>query len=118
MLIGERVHELLKEQGKLQKDLAEYLNTRPSTVNGWKQGNRTPSTEMLLPICEFLGVSIEYLITGRESEDAKIHLSNDDSEWLSIIHKLPQSAQLEFKAEMKGYLKAYHDKINDLQKRG
>jgi len=117
LLIGERVHKLLLEQGKMQKDLADYLNTRPSTVNGWKQGNRTPSTEMLIPISEFLGVSVEYLITGKESERKEIILSDEDSEWLTIIHKLPRSAQTEFKAEMKGYLKAYYEKINGLNRK-
>ena len=32
-------------------------------------------------------------------------ISKEDSEWLVLIHQLPDDAQLEFKGELKGYIK-------------
>ena len=114
MRIGERVHNLLEETGKKQKDLAEFLGTGASTVHGWKLGNRNPSSEMLLPICEFFEISLEYLLTGKEVEKTGTSsLSKEDAEWLDLIHKLPYDAQAEFRAEMKGYLKAYYKTISE-----
>lgn len=69
MTIGNRVLYLLKKNGLKQKDLAEYIGTKPSTVNGWKQENRNPSSNLIIPICEFLNISIIYLLTGIEENN-------------------------------------------------
>lgn len=47
--------------------MAAFLNTRSSTVHGWAQ-SRSPSAEYILPICEFLGVTPEYLLSGKDPE--------------------------------------------------
>lgn len=67
MTIGNRVIYLLKQKKLKQKDLAEYLGTKPSTVNGWNQENKNPSSNLIIPICKFLDVPIAYLLTGDES---------------------------------------------------
>lgn len=108
MTIGNRVLEILNKKGLKQKDLAIYLGTKPSTVNGWKEPNRNPSSELIVRICEFLNVSYEYLLTGKEVSTPVIS-SSDDTEWLSLIHKLPPKAQHEFKGEIKGYLKRLNE---------
>lgn len=115
MTIGNRVLELLDAKKLKQKDLAAYLGTKPSTVNGWKEPNRNPSSDLIVRICEFLNVSYEYLLTGNETPSAAF--SSDDAEWLSLIHQLPPEARYEFKGEIKGYLK-YMEKsvaVDDLQ---
>lgn len=65
--IGERVFTLLEQKGHTQSELAAFLSTSRSTINGWKKENRNPSSELIVPICEFLGVSVEFLLTGKES---------------------------------------------------
>ena len=59
---------------------------------------------ILIPICEFLGVSSDYLLTGKE-RSSKQDVLSEDSEWLALIHQLPHDAQLEFRGELKGYIK-------------
>lgn len=108
MTIGNRVLELLALKGLRQSDLAEYLGTKPSTVNGWKESNRNPSSDLIVRICEFCGCSYEYLLTGKEGLPRD--LSEDDAEWLSLLHRLPPEAQIEFRGELKGYLKRYQEK--------
>lgn len=107
MTIGNRVLDMLNQKGLKQKDLALYLGTKPSTVNGWKENNRNPSADLIVRICEFLGCSCEYLLTGKESQSTTI--SSADSEWLSLIHQLPAEAQCEFRGEIKGYLKRLNE---------
>lgn len=65
MRIGERIHYMLTVAGSSQAELADYLNTSRSTVHGWKQENRNPSAELIMPICEFLETTPEYLLTGQ-----------------------------------------------------
>jgi transcriptional regulator with XRE-family HTH domain len=106
MTIGNRVIELLNQKKIRQKDLAEHLGTSPSTINGWRLKNRNPSSDMVIPICDFLGVTPEYLLTGEEkSNDKSNYLSAEDREWISMIHDLPPEVRAEIKGEMKGYLK-------------
>lgn len=107
MSIGTRVLETLNKKGLKQKDLALYLGTKPSTVNGWKEPNRNPSSELIVRICEYLDISYEYLLTGKEN--AATIVSSDDAEWLSLIHQLPANAQHEFRGEIKGYLKRLNE---------
>lgn len=69
MTIGNRVLYLLKKNNLKQKELAEYLGTKPSTVSGWKQENKNPSSNFILPICQFLNISVIYLLTGIEENN-------------------------------------------------
>ena len=101
MTIGERILQIIKEKGLKQKDLAEHLGTKPSTVNGWSKPNRNPSSELIIPICEFLDVTPEFLLTGKEK---KSDVSISDAEWLDLIHKLPPETQRDFMGMMRIYI--------------
>ena len=35
----------------------------------------------------------------------------DDQEWLSLIHRLPEKKQIEFKAKMEGFLECYEESV-------
>lgn len=101
MTIGNRVLSTLDEKGLKQKDLALFLGTKPSTINGWSKENRNPSSDSIARICEFLGVSFEYLLTGVDTSHT---VSAEDEEWLSLIHRLPLKARQSFKDKIEGYL--------------
>ncbi len=66
--LGERVHCLLKKYNKSQKELADFLNTKTSTINGWKQPNRNPSSDMIIPICRFFNISTDYFLNNCDYE--------------------------------------------------
>ena len=91
MTIGNRVIHLVKEKGLEQKDLADYLQTSPSTVNGWK-GSKNPSSVFIIPICEFLGVSANYLLTGEDAPTANA-VDPLEQELISLIHNLPRGGK-------------------------
>ena len=45
----------------------------------------------------------------------------EDVEWLTLIHRLPEKKQIEFKAKMEGYLECYEDSVaadSSLEKTG
>lgn len=101
-MVIQRVLSLLDEKGFKMADLCRYIGINTSTMANWKTRNTDPPTKYIIPICEFLKVSPEYLLTGVESHKK---LSKEDAEWLSLIHSLPTDVRLEMKGEMKGYLK-------------
>lgn len=65
MTIGERIHQLLSERGITQKEFAQALGISQSAVSDWKKKS-SPASEHIYKISEFLGVSVEYLLTGKE----------------------------------------------------
>ena len=66
MEINERIFYLLNKQGKKASALADYLGIKPSSITGWKNEGSYPSSKYIQKISEFLNVSIQYLITGKD----------------------------------------------------
>ena len=76
MEILDKISYLLKQQGKKQKDLTDYLGISKYNYTDWKAG-RTNSYKKYLPqIAEFLGVGVDYLISNEESQKKKDILSD------------------------------------------
>ncbi|MGN0623612.1 MAG: helix-turn-helix domain-containing protein [Oscillospiraceae bacterium] len=73
-LIGERIDGLLKSKSIKQKALAEELGIKPNVVSYFRNGTRTPNTELIIRIASFLDVSADYLLglTDVKSTDLKI----------------------------------------------
>ena len=69
MTICERIFELIEEKNLKAADLAKILNIKQSVLTNWKKRNTNPPIEYALVICEFLGVSIQYLITGKDGTE-------------------------------------------------
>ena len=67
-VFGERVKKELKEQGKMQKELCNYLNVKKSTLSEWLNGNNEPSIKYIVQIAIFLDVTTDYLL-GLENYD-------------------------------------------------
>lgn len=61
-IIGTRINSALALSGKLQKDLAAVLGVTDNTVSYYVGGKRSPSTEQLIEIAKYLGVTSDYLL--------------------------------------------------------
>ena len=57
------------------------LKISTSKLTAWKNGSM-PNSEFLIPISEFLGVSIDYLLTGKEKEQKTTLILSDIEEKL------------------------------------
>ena len=80
MSVSERIFEALKNSGKKQVDLAKAVGVRSNTVSDWKNKDASPSAELIYPIAQFLGVSCEYLLAGKDSgattNTGSVHTNN------------------------------------------
>ena len=73
MSIINNLLSILEKKELTQTDLCNAINVNTSTVTNWKTRNTDPPSRYIIPICEFLGVTPEYLLTGTErSNNANI----------------------------------------------
>ena len=111
-MIIQRILLLLDEKSLKMADLCRYLGINTSTMTNWKKRNTDPPAKYIFPICEFLNVDCEFLLSGQHKKDTGI-LSIEDSEWLILLHQLPPEKRLEFKGELKGYIRRLDVEAND-----
>lgn len=93
--------KLCEDAGIKPTTLITNLGMSKGSMANWKSG-KLPSGEALVRFSEHFNVSLDYLVYGKEKT---VTFSAEDAEWLSLIRKLPHDAQLEFKGELKGYIK-------------
>ena len=67
MHFAENLTELRNKNNLTQYELAKLMNLARSTIAGYEKKNRQPSYEILARFSDFFHVSIDYLLTGRES---------------------------------------------------
>lgn len=90
MTISQRIFYILKEKKLKQKDLAAYTGISTSAISAWNKNNTNPAAESISIIADFLGVSVEYLLTGKEKSPS---LPDDEQELLSYYNNLPEWEQ-------------------------
>lgn len=66
MTINGRVFQLLIDQKRKQKELADYLGLNERNIATWKSRGSDPPAKLVFQIAEFFGVSVEWLLTGEE----------------------------------------------------
>ena len=65
-----RVKPLIKAHKMTQKQFAEHIGISVNTFSGWIRYERIPDTGTAYDIAVVLGVTLNYLLGGREAEIA------------------------------------------------
>ncbi len=86
MYIHERISSILKKKNLTQKNLADGTGIKQSTISDWKSKNTNPSADALIKISEFLNVSLDYLMIGKESNSS----DSQNSEELILLEEFRQ----------------------------
>ena len=60
--IGEIISSLRKEKGMTQNELAQKMNVTDKAVSKWETGAAVPTTETLVQLADFFGVSLDFLL--------------------------------------------------------
>jgi transcriptional regulator with XRE-family HTH domain len=69
MTVSERIFAKLEELSMSQKEFSEKTGILPSTISEWKKKKTNPLSEKIMPICEALHVTPEWLLSGDDPED-------------------------------------------------
>lgn len=62
----QRIDMLLSENRKSLKQLWAAIRVKAGTGDGWRYNKRFPSVDYCVDIARYLGVSVEWLVTGEE----------------------------------------------------
>lgn len=62
--IGRFLAACRKEKDLTQRQLAELLHVSDKTVSKWETGKGLPEAQLMLPLCEALGISVNELLSG------------------------------------------------------
>ena len=61
-----KLREIRKKCGITMKELGAEIGVAESTISQYETGKRQPDYETLLKLGEFFGVSVDYILTGKE----------------------------------------------------
>lgn len=93
--IGDRIKLKRKELGLTQAELGAKINVTDRAVSKWEQNEGNPDMSLIANLAKVLGVTLDYLILGKEPEE-------------KIIIKTPKEMLIETDDP------AYLEKVNDL----
>lgn len=68
MSFGNNLKMIRKEKGITQEQLAEIIGVSRQAISKWESNNGYPETDKLIIIAKELGVSLDYLIDNKPSE--------------------------------------------------
>lgn len=83
----QRIDEILEKNGKKRAELLRDLELPRNSITNWSDRGNVPAGDICLKIAEYLNVSVEWLISGKESG-----LSNEEK-WLLSQWKALDPAQ-------------------------
>lgn len=84
-----RIVLLLKEQGKQQKELANYLGISTNCITDWKSGRNKSYLKYVNPISDFLGTTPDYLLGKTDKKEKPTADEGDErEELLKLLGKM------------------------------
>ena len=94
--------KLLDEKGLKNADVARATGISNMTLSDWKRGKSVPKSDKMRKIAEYLNVSVDYLMTGKDGAftkeiaetDAKLLFMNKEiKEYALKLNNLPKEKQ-------------------------
>lgn len=77
-IIGNNLAELRKEKKLTQLELAEKFNYSDKAISKWEKGDTLPDIETLHALCEYYGVTLDYLThPGNRREKSEFVKANE-----------------------------------------
>ena len=69
--LGDRIARLRRAKGWNQKELADRIGGRPTQISKYERGIYLPRPDLLPRLGEALGVTLDYLMTGRSGGEPR-----------------------------------------------
>lgn len=72
--------KLLQTYGVSSYKVSKETGVSQSTLSDWKLGKITPKSDTMKKLADYFGVSVDYLMTGKEKEGEKYYLNEETAE--------------------------------------
>lgn len=79
--------KLLQAHGITPYKVSKETGVSQSTLSDWKRGISTPKQDKLQKIADYLGVSLDYLMTGEEKGNDRYYLNDETAKVAQEIFK-------------------------------
>lgn len=80
--------KLLNEKGVTAYKVGKATGIAGSTFTDWKNGRSVPKQEKLQKIADFFGVSLEYLMTGKDTQPDYLYSDENVDLLIEITRKI------------------------------
>ena len=101
--IVERLFGLLRDKNVKASTVTKELKISASSFTDWKKGRARPGVEVLSKMADYFGVSLDYLITGKEfpedkrvkarSPETVITIEPEDRDLFAKYQRLPEGCK-------------------------
>jgi len=93
-----------------QADLCRILDVTSSTMSTWKRTGKDPDAKYIARISDFLGCSVEYLLTGQDTKkELTQEMTLDELEVLELFRALPYKEQQRFIGRLQNMVEVSKD---------
>ena len=98
MDICQNLNNILKERKITQKELCQQISIAESKLSYWLTKSKSIPSEYIIPICNYLNISLSVLLTGQE-KDSKNHiiLSKEEIEFIKEYRYLSDKSKSEIR---------------------
>lgn len=99
MGFADKFKELRKEHHYTQKDIANILDVKPTTISAWELGNNSPRMDMLQKISDVFNVDTGYFFDEKSNQTVDL---DDDVIFTYEGRKIPKEDLETIKRFMRG----------------
>lgn len=114
-IFRENLNYYLCLQGKKQKDLADYVGAKTTTVSGWTRGISYPRADAMEKIAMFFGIPTSKLISKNDYSELGEMMEDEPPQTIEArilakgVDKLPQEQREQALAVIKAMFIKYAD---------
>ncbi|WP_215507678.1 helix-turn-helix domain-containing protein [Peptoniphilus sp. EMRHCC_23] len=110
--IGARIKKLRQDNNMTQKELAEKMSVRLSTISNYETGYSTPDINTLAKLATIFDTSIDYLAGKSEVSSNRDPLLEGFPEGVQILRRANRELTPEAKAKMIEIANIFIDSVN------
>lgn len=90
------IYQKLRDERCLKdSDVAREASVSKSTFSDWKVGRSKPGIKKLQKIADFFGVTVDYLMTGKEDEQKEKDNTDDLKQKFEELKELLESGKMQ-----------------------
>ena len=85
IIVGKNLSALRKKKKLTQIELANKFNYSDKAVSKWEQGSTMPDIETLVELCDFYGVTLDYLVDEKNIENPHYDISKEKTVFINHV---------------------------------